>query len=77
MIKNCVFHPTKDSKDKIVKMFDLKEVLMNSRTSIYQNNKMRFSFDKNVTRVLIFDDGNVELIEKIRNYFYGEEYGKI
>lgn len=76
MIKNCVFHLPSDPDDMVYK-FNLKKIIKNPRTSIYQNEYARFSIDKKVVRVLIYDDKNVDLLEKIRRYFYGEEYERI
>lgn len=75
MIDSFVFHLPADNNDMIHK-FKLKNILNNSRTSIYQNDFARFSIDKNVIRVLLFDKNNKTLLEEIRNYFYGEEYEK-
>lgn len=76
MINNFVFHLPKDSND-MIKTFKLNKVLSNSRTSIYQNNNVRVSIDSNVVRVLLFDENNINLLEKIRAYFYGEQYEKL
>ena len=61
----------------MVHKFNLNEVLKNTRTSIYQNEYARFSIDRQVVRVLLYDDQNIDLLEKIRNYFYGEEYERL
>lgn len=76
MIKNCVFQLPSDSKD-IITTFGLNEILTTTRTTIYENDKMRFCIDKNVVRVLIFDNTNAESLELLRCYFYGEEYENI
>lgn len=76
MSKNCVFRLPSDPEDMIHK-FNLNEVLRNTRTSIYQNEYARFSIDKQVVRVLLYDDQNVDTLERIRCYFYGEEYEKL
>ncbi|MEY8265145.1 hypothetical protein AALA79_02010 [Lachnospiraceae bacterium 64-25] len=76
MSKICVFHLPSDPKDMIHK-FNLNEVLRNTRTSIYQNEYVRFSIDRQVVRVLLYDDQNVDIMEKVRSYFYGEEYEKL
>lgn len=75
MSKNCVFELPPNSKDMINK-FNLQMVLSNERTSIYQNNAMRFSIDQSVVRVLIFNDSDI-LIKKLYNYFYGEKYDEL
>lgn len=76
MNKNCVFHLPSDSNDMVHK-FNLNEVLKNKRTSIYQNEYVRVSIDKQVVRVLLFDEKNIDLLEKMRKYFYGEEYERL
>lgn len=75
MIKDYFFRLPTDSED-VIHTFNLKKVLENPRTAIYQNENMRFSFDKTVVRVLLYDD-NAELLEQIYSYFYGEEYEKL
>lgn len=70
MIRSCVFRLPADSKE-VINTFHLEKILANERTSIYQNDEMRFSFDKKVLRVLIFD-GEKEKTEKLYKYFYGE-----
>lgn len=76
MIKTCVFHkPTaSNSIFDIINKFGLNKLLENKRTSIYFNDQMRVSIDKKVIRVLIYDDKNTNLIEKIRGYFYDDIY---
>lgn len=76
MNKNCVFRKPSNSND-MIHFFSLNKILTNSRTSIYENDQMRFSIDSRVVRVLIYDASNKELIEKIRTYFYGEKYEKL
>ncbi len=76
MSKRYVFHLPSDPNDMVHK-FHLNKVLKNARTSIYQNEYARFSIDKQVVRVLLFDDQNIDILEKVRNYFYGEEYEKL
>lgn len=68
MTKSCVFHLPLDS-DKTIDNFKLKKVLTNDRTSIYENDNMRFSFDSKVVRVLIFDV-NEDIINILYSYFY-------
>ena len=74
MDKSFVFYSPLDS-DKVIKKFNLKKITSNERTSIYQNDKMRFSFDKKVLRVLVFND-NKETTNTLYNYFYGGQYEK-
>ncbi len=78
MGKTYMFRIPTTCKDKyqLVKELnlDLKYVVSNQRTAIYQNSDMRLSLDKTVARVLLFDGNNRTLLEKIRKYFYGEEY---
>lgn len=69
MIKNYVFSLPPDPND-IIHTFNLKKIKNTDRTSIYENSLSRFSIDKNVVRVLLFDANNAEFIEIIRNYFY-------
>lgn len=76
MIKTCVFRKPTVSNDNfdIIHRFNLNKLLSNNRTSIYSNDEMRVSIDKKVIRVLIYDDRNITLLEKLRGYFYGDEY---
>lgn len=74
MIKSYVFHLPKNSKEKIINAFNLKKIASSDTTDIFQNDDMRFSVEKKVIRVLLFDKNNVILLEKLRNYFYDEEY---
>lgn len=74
MNKSFVFYSPLDS-DKIIKKFNLTKIISNERTSIYQNDKMRFSFDKKVLRILVFND-NKDITNTLYNYFYGEQYEK-
>lgn len=76
MYKNYVFHLPANSNE-MIKKFKLKKVLSNSRTSIYQNPIARFSIDQKVVRVLLYNEDNIDYIEKVRSYFYGEEYEKL
>lgn len=75
MTNSYVFLLPNDSEDMIHK-FNLKMVLSNSRTSIYQNEFARFSIDNKVVRVLIYNKDNNIQLEKIREYFYGDDYEK-
>lgn len=76
MNKTCVFQKPTASNDNlnIIHKFSLDKILENKRTTIYCNEEMRVSIDKNVIRILIFDSDNTNLIEKLRGYFYGNEY---
>lgn len=72
MDKSFVFYSPLDS-DKIIKKFNLTKITSNERTSIYQNDKMRFSFDKKVLRILVFNDSK-DITNTLYNYFYGGQY---
>ena len=61
----------------MIEIFNLHPILKNDRTSIYENESARFSVDKEVVRVLLFDENNQSLLEQIRSYFYGQEYAAI
>lgn len=77
MIQDCVFQKKSHSKDNMIKTFNLQKILSNSRTDIFQTNEMRFCIDKKVVRIILYDKNNVALLEKLRNYFYGEEYERL
>lgn len=77
MTKNCIFVKPHDSEEKIAERFELKKILSNERTSMYQNDDMRVCIDKKVIRVLVFNNENTPLMDKIYNYFYGEQYENI
>lgn len=72
MTKSCVFRLPLDSY-KIIDKFNLKKVLINKRTSIYENENMRFSFDNKVLRVLIFNEDE-NILNNLYDYFYGGQY---
>ena len=74
MIKNCVFQLPANSKENMINTFHLQHIVSNNRTSIFENNEMRFSIDAKVVRVVLFDGKNTSLLEKLKKYFYGEEY---
>lgn len=57
--------------------FGLHKILSNDRTTIYQNNEMRLCVDEKVIRVMLFDKTNHDLLEKLREFFYGENYRKL
>lgn len=65
---------TRDNVDieNVIKDFNLNFVHKSDRTIIYENEDCRFSFDKSVIRVLIYDGLNNELSKEIDNYFYGK-----
>lgn len=68
MGENYIFRLLLDF-NAIIKRFNLKKMISNDRTSIYQNNEMRFSFDRNVLRILVFDNNETKKNE-LYNYFY-------
>lgn len=76
MINYYVFQLPADSKENIINVFDLHKIEENSRTTIFQNDEMRFSIDKKHVRVRFFGNDNQYLLEKLRNYFYGDTYEK-
>lgn len=77
MIKNCVFQLSTNSKENMIQTFDLHQITSNNRTSIFQNEEMRFCIDKKVVRVVLFDKDNEILLDKLRKYFYGEKYERL
>lgn len=79
MSRNLLFKISKDIDIKeFISMFRLVKVLENDRTTIYENNEMRASIDSNkVVRVLVFKESNVELVELLREHFYGNEYKEL
>ena len=72
MSRSWIFQLPQDSKEKMVEHFGLQKILSNNRTSIYQNSVMRVSFDTRVTRVLVYDKNDVNLLDELYKYFYGE-----
>lgn len=69
--ENLVFvKPHFLKKETVIAEFDLKHEFTNNRTSIYENDDVRFCFDKKVIRVLLYDSSNKELKRKIQDYFY-------
>jgi len=58
----------------IANEFGLNLVLKNKRISIYENEDVRFSFDKKVVRVLLYNNKNIELKQRIKNYFYEKQW---
>lgn len=79
MIKTHFFNPPSVQKSsmELIDKFELHKILENNRTKIYQNNDMRMCVDHNIIRILIYDENNCSLLEKIRGYFYGEEYTRL
>ena len=65
---------TRDNIDveSVIRDFNLDFIHKSDRTIIYENKECRFSFDKSVVRVLIYDGLNKELSKKIDNYFYSK-----
>lgn len=74
MNKSCVFLRPDNSENDIARKFNLYNLVKNSRLSIFENEQMRFSIGNKVIYVTFFDEKNEKLIEKVKNYFYGEEY---
>ena len=70
MSKNYIFRLPLDSS-AVIKRFKLEKKLSNDLTTIYQNDEMRFSFDQNVLRILVFNDSEKKKNE-LYDYFYGE-----
>ena len=70
MSKNYIFRLPLDFS-AVIKRFKLEKKLSNDRTTIYQNDEMRFSFDQNVLRILVFNDSEKKKNE-LYDYFYGE-----
>ena len=76
MTKHFVFLKPTDSKENMLEHFNLHKILLsNDRTTIYQNDTMRFSIDESVVRVTIFKTDDM-LIDKLRSFFYGKSYAK-
>ena len=71
-----VFLLQDNSVEDMVNTFGLEKVLSNERTDIYQNDDMKLSVDERVIRVILFDEKNISLLEKLREYFYGKEYSQ-
>ncbi len=72
--ENLYFTKPFHKEQIIIKEFGLNLVLKNKRTSIYENEDVRFSFDKKVVRVLLYNNKNVELKQRIQNYFYEKQW---
>ena len=65
MIKTCVFQLPNNSKE-MIHQFKLNKILSNSRTSIFENESMRFCIDSKVVRVLLYNGNDNELLEQVR-----------
>ena len=75
MYENLVFtKPYFLNKEKVIDEFSLKHVFTNDRASIYENDDVRFCFDKKVIRVLLYDNSNKELKKRIQDYFYEKRW---
>lgn len=62
-------------KEKLaVDEFNLNFVFESDRTVIYENDDVRFCFDKKVIRVLLYDGSNKELKRRIQDYFYEKQW---
>lgn len=73
--ENLVFtKPLFFNKETVISEFGLKHEFTNNRTSIYENDDVRFCFDKKVIRVLLYDGNNKELKHKIQDYFYEKKW---
>lgn len=73
MYSTMVFERPSIKESVITKEFDLRFVLKNERTTIYENKDARFSFDKSVIRVMIYDGNNRKLTHRVEDYFYNEQ----
>lgn len=73
--ENLVFtKPHFFKKETVISEFGLKQEFTNSRTSIYENDEVRFCFDKKIIRVILYDSNNKELKHKIQKYFYEKKW---
>ena len=61
-------------KGVVIDDFRLNKVFTNIRTSIYENEDVRFCFDKKIIRVYIYDCDNLDLKQKIQDYFYEKKW---
>lgn len=59
--------------NRVVDDFNLNFVFKNYRTTIYENEDMRFCFDKKVIRVRLYDS-NKDLRRKVQDYFYEKHW---
>ena len=72
MIKNCVFQLPAHSKEKMINTFNLQHVLSNNRTSIFQNNDMRFCKEKEID-TLVLGCTHYPLLRKVIGEVMGEK----
>lgn len=72
MYSTMIFERPSLDNSIITEKFDLDFIYENKRTSVYGNKKVRFSFDKNVIRVLLYDGNNFELADEIEGFFDNE-----
>lgn len=70
MMNNLIYELKGTSIDTIVTELSLTLVVKNGRTKIYQNSDMRMSVDNKVVRILLFRHENVELEDKLDQFFY-------
>ena len=63
-------------ENNVIDEFSVKHVFTNDRASIYENDDVRFCFDKKVIRVLLYDNSNKELKKRIKDYFYENRWKK-
>lgn len=78
MNKSYVFRVLTERKtNQLIYIFNLNKILSNHRTTIYENKKMRLSVDKEVIRIILFDDNDKTLLENLRNFFYGKRYEQL
>lgn len=72
--ENIVFIKPFRKEKIIVDYFGLNFMFRNDRIAFYENEDMRFCFDKKVIRVLLFDAQNKELKRKVQDYFYEKQW---
>lgn len=52
---------------KTLKKMGLENTFSNRRTSIWENDKAHISVDKKVTRILLYDFNNMDIVEKMKS----------
>ena len=57
-LDSCFVFEVPDNIYDMIERFRLRLILKNKRTTIYENDNARFSVDKKVIRVLLFDKQN-------------------
>lgn len=57
--------------EKLIRDFSLHLILENDRTAIYESSDVRVSIDEKVIRVLVFNGCNYDLVQRVKDYFYG------